>query len=126
MEIFENAMDKARETMDVATAKANEVITVQKQKFEIATLKTKRNKDFELLGKLYFKKLKGVDTDDEAIELVVNEITDKTREIKRLRAEIDAVKNGIKCPECDSLLEEDAEICPVCGAKIDWGIKNGC
>lgn len=119
MEIFENAMDKARETMDVATAKANEVITVQKQKFEIANLKNKRNKDFELLGKLYFKKLKGVETDDEAIDLVVNEITDKTREIKRLRTEIDAVKNGVKCPECDSLLEEDAEICPICGAKID-------
>ena len=119
MEIFENAMDKARETMDVATAKANEMIAIQKQKFEIATLKSKRNKDFEMLGKLYFKKLKGADMDDEAIDLIVNEITDKTREIKKIKAEIDAVKNGSKCPECDSVVDEDCEICPVCGANID-------
>ena len=44
MDFLENALDKAREVIDVACKKTNEVVITEKQKFDIASIENKRAK----------------------------------------------------------------------------------
>ena len=58
MDFIDDAVTKAKEAFDVACKKTNEVVTTQKQKFDIASLEAKRTKDFEALGRFYYSELK--------------------------------------------------------------------
>ena len=51
MDFFDDAVNKAKEALDVACKKTNEVVTTQKQRFDIASLEAKRTRDFEALGR---------------------------------------------------------------------------
>lgn len=44
MDFIDDAVTKAKEAFDVACKKTNEVVTTQKQKFDIASLEAKRIK----------------------------------------------------------------------------------
>lgn len=92
MEFFDNALNKAKDVFDVACHKTDEIVTIQKQKFSIATLKRKRSADLEKLGIIYFKLICNEEIEDEETLGLVEEIKDKTVKIKDLRAEMQAVK----------------------------------
>ena len=98
MEFFDNALNKAREAIGIACKKTEEVVSVQKQKFDIATIENKRNKDFEKLGKLYFE--------------VFGE--NETKETKNARV----------CPKCGAFVEDNAVFCSTCGAKIEFDSED--
>jgi hypothetical protein len=93
MDIIDNAVSKAKEAFDFACEKTGEVVKTQKQKFDIASLKNKRNKDFEALGKLYYKIIKDTETDNEEISLLISAIKEKSEAIKEIKAEMEAEKN---------------------------------
>ena len=57
MEFFDDAVSKAKEAIDVACKKTNEVVTLQKQKFNVAALESRRAKDFQLLGEIIYNKI---------------------------------------------------------------------
>ena len=54
MDFLDNALEKAKEVFDVARTKTTEVVSTQKQKFDVVSLENKRSKDFEQLGIFYF------------------------------------------------------------------------
>ena len=58
MEFLDSALVKAKEVFDVACKKTNEVVSSGKQKFDVASIESKRSKDFEKLGKLYFNMIR--------------------------------------------------------------------
>lgn len=93
MDYFDNAMNKAKDVFDVACKKTDEIVTIQKLKFEIASLKHKRSKDLENLGKIYFKSLNGAETEDGEVEILVESIKEKNRKIKEMRQEIENAKS---------------------------------
>ena len=64
MEFFDDAVSKAKEAIDVACKKTNEVVTLQKQKFNMAALESRRAKDFQLLGEIIYNKIKDDETED--------------------------------------------------------------
>ena len=94
MDILDNAVSKAKEAFDFACEKTNEVVKTQKQKFDIASLKNKRNKDFEALGKLYYKMIKNTEINDDEILQLVDSIKEKSEAIKKIKAEIEDHKNS--------------------------------
>lgn len=94
MEFFDNALNKAKDAIDVTRRKTDEIVTVQKLKFDIASTKRKRSLDLEKLGIIYFKLLQDAEIEDEDTLNLVEEIREKTLKIKELRAEIDAVKEN--------------------------------
>ena len=93
MDFFDNALNKAKDAIDIACSKTDKIVTEQKQKFDIAALKKKRRDDFEKLGKIYYKKECGEDISDVEIKTLIDQITDKNKKIKELRDEIVAAKN---------------------------------
>lgn len=119
MDFFDNAVNKAKEVFDVACKKTNEVVTTQKQKFDIATIENKRNKDFEALGKLYFEAVKDTEIEDTAINMIVTKIKEKNELIKQINEEMGATKNMKVCPACNAFIKDDAAFCSSCGAKLE-------
>ena len=119
MEFFENAITKAKEVFDVACKKTGEVVTVQKQKIDIATIESKRNKDFLALGKIYFKNIKDTEIEDEEIVALVEAIKEKNAQIKQINEDIKETKNMKICPNCESFVKDEDLFCSVCGEKLE-------
>ena len=119
MEFFENAITKAKEVFDVACKKTGEVVTVQKQKIDIATIESKRNKDFLTLGKLYYKNIKDTEIEDKEIAALVEAINEKNAQIKQINEDIKETKNMKICPNCESFVKDEDIFCSVCGEKLE-------
>ncbi len=118
MEFFDDAINKAREVLDVACKKTNEVVTEQKQKFDIASIENKRSKDFKKLGELYFNEIKDFDIENSEIKALVEAIKEKNEKIKELKQEINAAKDKTACAHCGAVIEKDSAFCPQCGEKL--------
>ncbi|MBR7133261.1 MAG: hypothetical protein IKD04_06975 [Clostridia bacterium] len=118
MEFLDNAVTKAKEAFDIACKKTNEVVSTQKQKFDIAAIENKRDKDYERLGKLYFELVKNSEIENAEIEAIVTEIKEKNEKIKALKEEINSSKNKRVCPQCSACAEESAAFCSNCGYKF--------
>ena len=54
MDFLDSAIDKAKEAIDIVSKKTEEVVTIQKQRYNLAALKNKRSKALQALGKIYF------------------------------------------------------------------------
>lgn len=119
MGFFDNAINKTKEVFDVAAKKTDEVVTVEKQKFNMSSLKSKREKDYAELGKIYFDLVKdSTDLTDEVRNLV-DAISEKTDEINRLNEDIQSIKNKRVCPECNANVDANSTFCNNCGKKLD-------
>jgi len=119
MGFLDDAINKTKEVFDVACKKTDEVVTIEKQKFNIASLKSKCEKDYADLGKIYYKLIKdSVELDDETRNLV-DAITEKCEEIDRLKADIQSIKNKKVCPNCKANVEASSSFCNSCGVKLD-------
>lgn len=124
MDFIDDAVTKAKEAIDIACKKTNEVVNTQKQKFDIAALENKRAKDFEMLGMLYYESIKTGSTSDKKINAVVNEITAKNKKIKQLNEEMNSIKNKRICPKCGSAVDNLSNYCGVCGEKLVFEDKE--
>ncbi len=118
MSFIDDAINKTKEVFDVACKKTDEVVTTQKQKFSIASLESKREKDFADLGRIYFELAKNsTDLTDEARNLV-DAISEKNAEIARLNQDIQNTKNKRICPNCNANIDVNSVYCNNCGAKL--------
>lgn len=118
MDFLDNAIDKARELFDVASKKTNEVVTTQKQKFDVSSIENKRSKDFQKLGEIYFDMIKDTEIENEEIKSIVEEITLKNQKINELNEEINNAKNKKICPTCSAAIDKNSVFCSFCGAKL--------
>lgn len=118
MDFLDNAVERAKDFFEVACKKTNDVVTTQKQKFDIASEKAKRAKDFEKLGEIYFELIKDDENVDNQTKELVKAIVEKNEKINSLNEEINSAKNKRICPNCAALIEEDAVFCSKCGEKI--------
>lgn len=119
MSFIDDAISKTKEVFDVACKKTDEVVTTQKQKFSIASLESKREKDFADLGRIYFELAKNSnDLTDEARNLV-DAISEKNEEIARLNQDIQNTKNKRICPNCNANIDVNSVYCNNCGAKLN-------
>lgn len=119
MDFLDNAIDVAKETFQIVSQKTSEVITAQKQKYNIASLTNKRSKDFQKLGQIYYNLIKNTDIQDETTKSIVEEIVIKDNEINRLKDELNAALNQKVCPYCNVNIDKAAVFCSSCGTKVD-------
>jgi len=119
MDFFDNALDKAKETFDIVSKKTSEVVTAQKQKFDIATLQNKRSKDFEKLGEIYYNLIKDSEIEDITTKNLVESIIKKNNEIYQLQDELNVAKYQKRCPNCKANISKTAVYCSSCGAKLE-------
>ena len=118
MDFFDDMLSKAKDAIDVASKKTGEVVNTQKQKFDIASLESKRAKDFAVLGEIYYNKIKDGEALDENISELVLAIKEKSDKIDALRAEINSAKNKRICPKCGAAIDQTSNYCNACGEKL--------
>ena len=118
MDFFDDMVNKAKEAIDVASKKTSEVVNTQKQKFDIASLESKRAKDYEVLGEIYYNKIKDGTVEDENVSELVLAIKEKSEKIEKLKAEVNNAKNKRICPKCGAAIEQTSNYCNACGAKL--------
>ncbi len=119
MGFLDNAISKTKEVLDVACKKTDEVVTIEKQKFNIASLKSKREKDFADLGRVYYELIKDSTELDDNTRNLVDAISEKNEEIARLNEDIQNIKNKRVCPFCNANIDINSTYCNVCGKKLD-------
>lgn len=94
MGFLEDAIIKTKEAFDIACKKTDEVVSVEKLKFNISTIKKNREKEYVELGKIYFEKIKDNSELNEVEQKIVNGIIKKNAEIEELNREISNYKNN--------------------------------
>ncbi len=119
MGFLDDAINKTKEVFDVAYKKTGEVVTTEKQKFNIASLKSKREKDYAQLGEIYFELIKDSTDLDDAVRNLVDAIREKNEEIARLNEDIQNAKNKRVCPNCNANIDINSAFCNSCGTKLD-------
>ena len=119
MGFLDDAINKTKEVLDVACKKTTEVVTVEKQKFVLASLRTKREKDFADLGKIYFELIKDNEDINDKTRNLVDAINEKTEEIYRINEEIQYIKSNRICYNCGASVSENSVYCNNCGIKFD-------
>ena len=118
MDFFDDMVNKAKEAIDVASKKTGEVVNTQKQKFDIASLESKRAKDYAVLGEIYYNKIKDGAVEDKNVSELVLAIKEKSEKIEKLKAEVNSAKNKRICPKCGAAIEQTSNYCNACGAKL--------
>ncbi len=118
MDFFDNAVIKAKEAIDVACKKTNEVVNTGKNKFDIASLENKRLKDYEKLGEIYFNLIKDTENLDPKTQALVDSVLLKNKQISELKEQINSAKNKRTCPNCGTSVTDDAVYCSNCGEKL--------
>ncbi len=118
MEFFDNAVNKAKEAFDVARKKTGEVVNTEKQKFDVSSLKSKREKDYSALGKIYFEIIKDSDELDGEVKELVDAVKEKNEKIDALNIEILNAKNKRICPNCGANIDVNSVYCNTCGVKL--------
>lgn len=124
MGFFDNALNKTKEVFDVAAKKTDEVVTVEKQKFNISSLKSKREKDYADLGRIYFETVKNDTSLSDEVRNLVDAITEKSEEIDRLNQDIQNIKNKRICPNCKANIDVNSSYCNNCGEKLNFESEN--
>ena len=115
---FDEFVNKAKETADVAFKKTGELVNTGKNKLNIATVKNEMEKDFADLGRIFYRQLKDNAENSEDVKRIIQDIKAKETEIEKLELEIADSKNKIICPNCRALNAENSVVCNNCGAKI--------
>ena len=118
MGFLDDAINKTKEAFDVVCQKTDEVVTVEKQKFNISSLKSKCEKDYCALGKIYFELVKDQDDMLDGVRVLVESIKEKNEEIDRLNKEVQNAKNKRVCPSCNANIEKNSVYCNNCGQKL--------
>lgn len=114
MDSFEEALNKAKEVATAAYKKTEEVLSVQKQRLEIAALNSKLKDEFATLGEAVYNN-GGID---------LSFAQESLDNIEQLKANISALQNEIRktrckevCVACGKEIEKDTAFCSHCGAK---------
>ena len=126
MTFFDDALNKTREAIDVVSKKTGEVVNVQKLKFEASSVESKRDKDFKKLGQLVFAQLRDSEALTAEMRGVIADINEKNQKINELEREIAKVQNRRLCPECNTVIGENALFCQNCGKKVVFDSTADC
>ncbi len=118
MGVFEDAIVKAKDIIDVTGQKVGEAIDIQKVKLQIARDKSEISKNYELLGRLYYSSVKKDNVEPEALSAVVDDIDICIDTLREHKAELAYAKGGIVCDECGAANEADSDYCRKCGKKL--------
>ncbi len=115
MEFFEDAINKAKDAFDVAYKKTNDVVAIQKQKFDIASMESKLSKDFLEFGKLCFECVINDSEISKEAKLMAEEIAKKQEDIEKAKTEVMRAQGKKICANCGIANVSAAHFCFACG-----------
>lgn len=115
MEFFDDVINKTRDAIDVAYKKTNEVVSIQKQKFDIASMESKLGKEFQKLGRVCFDFINEEKEVSEEAKMLVKEIVKKQAEIEDAKTQVSRAQGKKFCKKCGIANVSEAHFCFACG-----------
>lgn len=116
---FNDVVERARQGFDVVCKKTEETVTVSKLRLDQAALETKLSKSYEMLGKICYDAIVSEeDLDRESVSPLVDDIVEKTEQIKKIKKEIIRAKDKKQCAKCGSPIDKESVFCNKCGEKV--------
>ena len=115
MEFFDDVINKTRDAIDVAYKKTNEVVSIQRQKFDIAAMESKLANDYQNLGRVCFDIINDEKEITAEAKMLVKEIAKKQAEIEDARAKVSRAQGKKFCPKCGIANVSEAHFCFACG-----------
>lgn len=122
--IFDNAFDKAKNAFEVAYKKTGEIVSLEKLKFNLSSLKSKRSKLFAELGQEYYLKIRNSDDLADIQNNLVVSIAELDERIEDISNQIAYAKSKRICPKCGSAIDEKSIFCSYCGGKVTFDSEN--
>ena len=81
---------------------------------------------YDLGAEVYEGKVSG-EPDEEAVDILIDEIKEKRAELHSLYNELNAINGKVACPECRRLTSNEYDFCPFCGTKLyDVVVEEEC
>ena len=102
----------AAKTIQKKTAEGMEAT---RRNSELRALRDEQNKLFATLGESYYNACRE-GGGQEQLDLLVRRIDEVAERIKAVTAELDALNDKKRCPECGAVVNMDSRFCPSCGA----------
>lgn len=124
MGYFKEILGKTKDFMVTAYQKTSGAVSVEKQKFDVTSIKVKRDSDFKALGKIYFEMLQSGEEIPEQAKELYDSIVLKNQEIDKINAQIQSAKNKRVCPNCNANIDVNSVYCNVCGEKVTFGTEE--
>lgn len=120
MDFFDDTLEKVKAAFDVAQKKTSEIVSVGKQKYDIASLENTLSKLYSKLGKKSFVHFCKQESDNQEINEIILQIKQNLQKIEEAKAELSRLKNKRICPVCAKSIDEEAAFCSHCGAKLTY------
>ncbi len=112
-----DVVSKAKNIIDVAAETAEKAVSVQKKKINIASIKNKLAKEYEILGKAYYQSLNKENTEE--LETAVAAVKDRLAELSAAKKALAEEKENKVCAACGATVANDSAFCSFCGASFE-------
>lgn len=117
MGVFEDTITKAREIIGQTGKATEEMIGIQKLKFEVSSLKSAIAKNYQLLGEYTYRTKINSEDNETAISALTEEISEQIVKQNELEKKI-AIAKGQKICECGAVNKDGAKFCSGCGKEL--------
>lgn len=114
---FEDTVIKAKEFFGETGKLAEEVVKIQKLKFEISSKKSALSKVYATLGRYAYKNAVDGDENIEQAAKLISIITEKRQEIVLLEEKLAMYKGYTTC-SCGSSNKDGSKYCNGCGKEL--------
>ncbi|HCH29049.1 MAG TPA: hypothetical protein DEW35_06020 [Ruminococcaceae bacterium] len=121
---FDNAFDKAKNAFEIAYKKTGEIVSLEKLRFNLSSLKTNRNKLYAALGKEYYFRFKNSESLPDNEKNIFDRISELNEKIEEITNEINYAKSKRICPKCGAAIDERSIFCNYCGERITFDFDD--
>lgn len=115
---IDDVFDKAKEAVNIAAKKTEEVVNISKLKYELVKVNNEIRSYYEKLGNSIYKMKKEGYQNDDLVNSLCEEIDELLFKASALNHEIADLQNVVICPVCSQKNVKDSFYCAKCGAKM--------
>lgn len=118
MSNLDNVINKTKQLMNMASKKTSDIFEFSKLKMDKANKSAELQKNYELLGKMFYLECKSNENDTDNMQEIIDKIESLESEIKKINNNIFAMKNIKTCKKCGNKNNKEALYCSLCGAPL--------
>lgn len=118
MSAFGSVMTMVRDAASIATKKTGTAVELSKLKLQMMQLRSQMQSTYERVGILTYEQHKTGTDNGELISVCIKEIDSLLVQINDLNAAITTIRDGVRCPNCNTANPVDTPYCKSCGVNL--------
>ncbi|HWP50238.1 MAG TPA: hypothetical protein VN626_00945 [Clostridia bacterium] len=119
MAAFGSVMNMVRDVANIATKKTGTAVELSKLKLQMMQLRSQIQSTYERIGILIYEQEKTGTDNYELVSVCIKEIDSLLVHVNEINANIAAIKDGVKCPNCNTTNPVNTTYCKSCGVNLN-------